>query len=321
MTGRGVAEGTAKVSRCKNEVSKRRFGDCMGSFRAVRILTAFFVLTVPLMPVQAVLLRVSPRSARRFPHWYHRQVCRLVGVRLQVEGVVANDKPVLLVANHTSWLDIPVLSAVAPLSFIAKKDVSRWPFVSTLAWLQRSVFVDRERRSAVGAATNEIMARLASGDTVVLFAEGTSSDGNRVLPFKTSLFAAAKPSKAADGEVARDVVVQTLSLAYTRLHGVPLNRFARPLVGWYGDMEMRSHAWALLKAGPLDVTVRIGAPIPLEAFADRKDLALRSEEEVRENVVRLIRGYPADLPIALTRPSASPRPPQPPARSGGGTFR
>jgi len=172
----------------------------MGTFRAASILTGFFGLTVPLMPVQALLLKVSPKGARRFPHWYHRQVCKLFGIKLNIEGAVVADKPVLLISNHTSWLDITVLSAVAPLSFVAKKDVARWPFVSSLARLQRTVFVDRERRSAVGETTNEIMARLASGDTVVLFAEGTSSDGNRVLPFKTSLFAAAIDKTAAASE-------------------------------------------------------------------------------------------------------------------------
>ncbi len=295
----------------------------MGTFRAASILTGFFALTVPLMPVQAALLKVSPRGARRFPHWYHRQVCRLIGVRLTVEGSLAEDRPVLLVSNHTSWLDIPVLSAVAPVSFIAKKEVARWPFVSWLAKLQRSVFVDRERRSAVGATTNEIMARLATGDTVVLFAEGTSSDGNRVLPFKTSLFAAAKPAaKVTGGEAAGEpgVVVQTLSLVYTRLHGVPLNRSERPVVGWFGDMEMQSHAWALLKAGPLDVRIRIGDPISLDAFADRKDLARRSEAEIRENVVRMLRSYPDDVPLVVTAPAAETRPSVRPSR-GSALFR
>lgn len=290
----------------------------MGTFRAASILTGFFAMTVPLMPVQAALLRVSPKGARRFPHWYHRQVCRLFGIKLHIDGVVQSDRPVLLVANHTSWLDITVLSAVAPLSFIAKKEVAGWPFVSWLAKLQRSVFVDRQRRSAVGDTTNEIMERLATGDTVVLFAEGTSSDGNRVLPFKTSLFAAAKPPAkvtAAGVTDTPDVVVQTLSLVYTRLHGVPINRWARPIVGWFGDMEMQSHAWSLLKAGPLDVRIRIGAPIPLGDFADRKDLARRSEAEIRENVVRLLRSYPEDAEIVVTTPAAEDRTSALPSRS------
>lgn len=283
----------------------------MGTLRAASILTGFFALTVPLMPVQAALVRLSSAGARHFPHWYHRQVCRLIGVRLTIEGRVAADRPVLLISNHTSWLDIPVLSAVAPVSFVAKKEVGRWPFVSSLARLQRTVFVDRERRSAVGETTGEIMARLADGDTIVLFAEGTSSDGNRVLPFKTSLFAAAKPTAKAgasrEDAPAKDAVVQTLSLVYTRLHGVPLNRSARPLVGWFGDMEMQSHAWALLKAGPLDVRIRIGEPVPLAEFADRKALARHSEAEIRTNVVRMLRSYPEDAEIQTTAPAAEKR--------------
>jgi 1-acyl-sn-glycerol-3-phosphate acyltransferase len=281
----------------------------MGALRGGSILLGFFALTVPLMPVQAALLRVSQRGARRFPHWYHRRVCRLLGLRIEVDGEVARDRPVLLVANHTSWLDIPVLSAVAPVSFVAKKEVGAWPFVSSLARLQRSVFVDRARRSAVGEAAGEILSRLAQGDTVVLFAEGTSSDGNRVLPFMTSLFAAAKPSARASLE-APDAVVQSLSLVYTRLHGIPLGRADRPLVGWYGDMEMRSHAWRLLKAGPLDVRIRVGPPVPLASFADRKELARQSEAEVREHVVRILRARDRSEPILI----AAPQPGAPPSR-------
>lgn len=277
----------------------------MGAVRASKILMGFMAITVPLMPVQALLVRSSPRLARKLPHWYHRQVCRVLGVRLKVEGKVETGRPVLLVANHTSWLDIPVLSAVAPVSFVAKDDVSRWPFVSKLARLQRSVFVDRERRSTVGASTSEILARLNAGDAIVLFAEGTSSDGNRVLPFKTALFAAAKPPNRLAPEPSA-TVVQTLSIVYTRLCGVPLGRADRPRVGWYGDMDMQSHAWQLLKSGPLDVEVRVGPPVSLDSFADRKELARHTEREVRANVVRRLRGRPPHEPLDVAAPTPLP---------------
>ena len=294
-----------------------------GALRGGLILAGFLGLTAPLMPVQAALLKWSPTGARRFPHWYHKRVCRLLGIRLEIEGEVARDKPVLLVANHTSWLDIPVLSAVAPVSFVAKKEVGSWPFVSALARLQRSVFVDRSRRSAVGETANEILARLASGDAIVLFAEGTSSDGNRVLPFMTSLFAAAKPitrpgSENADRELAPDAVVQTVSVVYTRLHGIPLGRADRPFVGWYGDMEMQSHAWHLLKSGPLDVRIRIGPQVPLSSFADRKDLARQSEAQVREQVVRILRARPDGEPVEIAAPATNaPVRPRPGAGGSG----
>ncbi len=279
-------------------------------WRGGLVLTSFFALTVPLMPLQAVFVRFSPRAARWFPYWYHRQVCRLLGVKLKIDGAVAQDRPVLLISNHTSWLDIPVLSAVAPLSFVAKKEVGTWPFVASLARLQRTVFVDRQRRMDVDQTTTEITRRLDQGDTVVLFAEGTSSDGNRVLPFKTSLFAAAKPPtwrrNSTEDSVAaptRDsrAVVQTLSLVYTKLYGIPLSRGERPLVGWFGDMEMQSHAWRLLKAGPLDVEIRISPPVPLDAYTDRKALAHASEDLVRENVVAALRGMPPGCQVNVTK--------------------
>ena len=298
----------------------------MRALRAVRILTGFFLLTVPLMPLQLAFLRFSERNARTFPHWYHSQLCRLLGIRFTIEGEVAADKPVLLVANHTSWLDIPVISALAPVSFIAKKEVGRWPFVSSLARLQRTVFVDRQRRTAAATSAGEIAERLAAGDKLVLFAEGTSSDGNRVLPFKTSLFAAAKPGRSnrpetntepglqsspADGASVRsntfntsNAMVQTLTICYTHLHGVPLERADRPLIGWYGDMEMGSHAWQLLKAGPLDVKISVGPPVPFDEFADRKALARHSEQEIRAELVRMLRGRSPGAPLVLANVTA-----------------
>jgi len=282
----------------------------MGAIRAGIVLAGFAGLTIPLLPVQELLLRFSPRLARTFPHWYHRQVCRLLGIALHVDGEVVRDNPVLLISNHTSWLDIPVLSAIAPVSFVAKREVSGWPGVKTLARLQRTVFVDRSRRTSVKGTANEIRARLINDDTLVLFAEGTSSDGNRILPFRSSLFAAVilgrlkrKPDGTGNSRNAsphglenetprqpeKVTLIQTVTIAYTRLHGVPLGRADRPLVGWYGDMEMLSHAWGVLKAGPLDVEVKIGAPVPVSAFKDRKDLARKSEQEVAKNLVRILR--------------------------------
>jgi len=260
----------------------------MRSVRAFFVLTAFFAFTLPLMPLQLLFVWTGSRYARSFPHWYHRQVCKIVGIRLTIDGAVAESQGVLLISNHVSWLDITVLSAVAPVSFVAKQEVSTWPFVSWLAKLQRSVFVDRNRRNEVGDKANEILSRLEAGDHVVLFAEGTSSDGNGVVPFRTALFAAAKPSGGRP--MGPRVSVQTLALTYTKLYGLPLGRRGRTQVAWYGDMDMASHAWKLLGLGPLDANIRIGPPVPLDEFPDRKALARYAEGKVRQDVVELLRG-------------------------------
>ena len=296
----------------------------MTTLRAIILLLGFFALTLPLIPVQAALLRFFPTHARRLPHWYHRQVCRLLGVNLSVNGHVDQSRPVLLVANHTSWLDIPVLSAVAPVSFVAKQEVSSWPFVSWLARLQRTVFINREKRGDVGRAMNVMLDRLANGDSIVLFPEGTSSDGNRVLNFRTSLFAAAKPPEKFARSLDQEVVVQTVAVVYRHLHGVPLSRAERTMVSWYGDMDMLSHAWNYLKAGPLDVEVAVGVPQPLDNYKDRKDLARRTEDDVRGHVMRTLRGLPHDSDVLVATPAVQIEPvfaaqvrPGPAAQSGG----
>ena len=263
----------------------------MRSVRAFLVLATFFAFTVPLMPLQLLFMRTGSRFARTFPNWYHRQVCRIIGIRLNVEGEIAEQQGVLIVSNHISWLDITVLSAVAPVSFVAKQEVSTWPFVKWLAKLQRSIFIDRERRSEVGTKANEILDRLEAGDHVVLFAEGTSSDGHTVLPFRTALFGAAKPAGGAP--LGSNVSVQTLALTYTKLYGLPLGRRGRPQVAWYGNMDMASHAWKLLGLGPLDVQIHIGPPVPLDDFPDRKALARYAEEKVRNDVVEILRGRPS----------------------------
>jgi 1-acyl-sn-glycerol-3-phosphate acyltransferase len=291
----------------------------MGTFRAASILTAFFALTVPLMPVQAFLLRVWPRAARRFPHWYHRQVCRLIGVRLAIEGAVAKDKPVLLIANHTSWLDIPVLSAVAPLSFIAKKDVTRWPFVSTLAWLQRSVFVakrevaswplignaakvqkvvfvDRMRRQQTPETNKEIAQRLAEGHPVVLFAEGTSSDGNRVLPFRSALIGAVETACAEAG--LGEVALQPMSICYTAQQGLPMARNDQPVVAWYGDLDFFPHFADFIRRGVVTVNVSFGDAVTCTADHDRKLLAKELETAVREMTANALRHRAAPAGIS-----------------------
>ena len=284
----------------------------MPRLRAIAILTTFMGFTLALMPLQLVLVRLGARSARMLPHWYHRQVCRMVGLRIHQSGRVCDDRPVLLVSNHISWLDIPALSALSPVSFVAKQEVATWPFVSWLAKLQRTVFVDRGRRADVVKTTRGIISRLRSGDHIVLFAEGTSSDGNRVLPFRTSLFAAAKPSRAGGAGESQEIYVQTLAVAYTALHGLPLGRRNRPLVAWYGDMEMAGHVWNVLRHGPLDVHIRLSEPVPLAQFADRKALAQYSEARIRRDVAALLAARPTsadamEFAERETEPEAAPQ--------------
>jgi len=246
----------------------------MEKARAVFILAVFLIVTLILIPYQWLLLMLGLAERRIFPHRYHRFVAKLFGIEIKVVGKVP-PKAALLLANHTSWLDIVIFSAVTPLSFVAKSEVGSWPFFGTLARLQRTVFVERTRRSETGAARDAIAERLTDGDVLVLFPEGTSDDGNTVLPFKSALLG------AADAALHRGekIPVIPVSTAYVARHGIPMGRENRPLYAWYGDMELVPHLWEALEAGPLDVVVQFHAAL---APMDRKELARTAWETVQK---------------------------------------
>jgi lyso-ornithine lipid O-acyltransferase len=258
----------------------------MARLRAACLVAGFLFFTLPGMPLQWLLLKLGSKAARTFPWRYHRLIAALFGIHIRVVGTPVTGEGVLLVANHTSWADIIIFSAVAPLSFVSKAEVGSWPLFGTLARLQRTVFVERARRSATGGARDEIRERLLAGDTLLLFPEGTSHDGNRVLPFKSALLGAAE-AVLANGQ---HVKVQPVSAAFTGLHGLPLGRENRPLFAWYGDMEMVPHLWEALKAGPLDVVVQFHPPFSLDMM-DRKTLAKKAQEVVQNGQAQALAGH------------------------------
>lgn len=249
------------------------------------VLFLFGALTLPLMPLQQLFLWFCPRLARVFPMYYHRVVCRILGVRVTVAGHRPERGPLLIASNHVSWLDIVVLSSVAPVSFIAKKEVGAWPFFGSLARLQRTVFVDRDRRHATGGARDEMRERLQAGDALVLFAEGTSGDGRCVLPFKSAFFGAAETP---------GVLVQPVTLAYRGHRGLPMTRRLLPTYAWYGDMDLVPHLLGAARSGPIEVMVIWHQPLSLTGERSRKALARHSEEEVRRGLVQALH-HPAKI--------------------------
>ena len=213
--------------------------------RAISILLAFAALTLVLLPFQLLGMAFDLPLQRTIPHWCHRILCALIGVRIREVGVRSADSPALILSNHVSWLDICVISALAPVVFVAKREVAGWPVFGSLAKLQRTIFVNRQARHQIGAASREIAGRLLGGDAVVLFAEGTSSDGTRVLPFRSSLVGAVHHALG-NSTHHTHVTVQPMSVAYVSVSGVPIGRGLRERVAWYGDADLIPHLLAVL---------------------------------------------------------------------------
>jgi 1-acyl-sn-glycerol-3-phosphate acyltransferase len=261
----------------------------MPTLRAFSLALTFFGLTTLSAPIQWLSIRFGWKLQTRYPHAYHKFLCRLFGIRLHVIGEPVKGRGVLMVANHTGYFDILIMSAAAPVSFVAKAEVAGWPLFGLMAKLQRSVFVDRSRRSAAAESAKVIRDRLNAGDALVLFPEGTSTDGNRVLPFKSALMGAVESEIDADGH-SEYVPVQPVSISYVGFHGIPLGRENRPLFAWYGDMELMPHVFEAFKTGPLDVVVEFHAPLRVGPGFGRKQLAVATETLVREGQMRALQG-------------------------------
>jgi 1-acyl-sn-glycerol-3-phosphate acyltransferase len=255
-------------------------------------LAVYLAWTLMLMPVQAFGLALRRPWVNTFPRFYHRACCRLLGLRVRRIGRPATARPVLFAANHTSYLDITVLGSLLPASFIAKSEVAGWPLFGSLARLQRSVFIDRRARSTT-QQRDSIAGRLAANEALILFPEGTSGDGNRVLPFKSALFS------VADHAAAGPVTVQPVSIAYTKLDGMPIGRHLRPLFAWYGAMALAPHLWTVIGLGTIEIVVEFHRPTTLADCGSRKVLARYCEERVAGGLASALSGRrrpPPELP-------------------------
>jgi 1-acyl-sn-glycerol-3-phosphate acyltransferase len=260
--------------------------------RVISIALAFVALTLVLLPFQLIGMIFDLRLQRTIPHLYHRILCALIGVRIREVGTRSAASPALILSNHVSWLDICVITALGPVVFVAKSEVAGWPVFGWLARLQRTIFINRQARHQTGAATREIAGRLLGGDAVVLFAEGTSSDGVRVLPFRSSLVGAVHHALG-DGTQHTHVTVQPMSLAYVSLSGLRMGRGLRERVAWYGDVELVPHLLSVLASGAVDVTVSWGEAIAYDMRADRKAIARDAEFSVRRMTAAALRAAPS----------------------------
>jgi 1-acyl-sn-glycerol-3-phosphate acyltransferase len=227
--------------------------------------------TIACCPVQAVMLALPGRGKVVFARFFWSVFCRLIGLSVRRIGVAAAGRPgerrVVFVSNHSSWLDIPVLGGQLATCFVSKDEIARWPGVSLVAKLGRTVFVTRTR-GTTGRERDDMRTRLQGGDNLLLFAEGTSSDGSRVLPFRSAFFS------IATGE--DPPLIQPVTVGYDRLGGMPTGRSTRSVFAWYGDMDLARHFWQLAQHSGMRVTVQMHPPLDPKDYSDRKTLAQAS---------------------------------------------
>lgn len=256
------------------------------SFLAFLRLLGFFSLIIFLLPVQLLLRKIRPELPFYIAQIFYRQVCRLLGIQVNVHGTMATTPPVMFVVNHTSYLDIIILGSLIPAAFVAKSEVAGWPMIGGLAKLQNTIFIER-RSTRIAGQKSHLQNHLADRKSLILFPEGTSSSGQTVLPFKTALFSIVEEPL---GDI--EIAVQPVSLTCTGLNNMPMTRSWRSFYAWYGDMTLVPHLWNVFGLGQFKIDVIFHRPVRPGDFPDRKTLAQYCQQQVAKGVEQSLTGRP-----------------------------
>jgi lyso-ornithine lipid O-acyltransferase len=247
--------------------------------RLVYVLSGIFVVTFALYPWLATcsMLRYQ-RGQQLVPQVFHRTMSGLLGLNVVVRGSPSLLRPLFLASNHTSWLDTIVITSFLPVVFVAKQEVSSWPFFGWLAQLQRSIFVNRDKRHEVLKAIGRIADALLSGEVVALFPEGTSTDGADVSPFRSALVGAVHETlrRAADLSA---LTIQPLAITYVGANG--------KLAVWAREdaTPFFPHLLQVAALRQIDVLLMWGEPMTADPNSDRKELTRQLEGAVRRLVL------------------------------------
>lgn len=269
----------------------------IGHCRAVIRAVLFMLWTGGLLPVYGVLFPFGWRLRRLIVALWHKGVCRICGIRVRRHGVPVSGEDALLVGNHVSYLDIPVLASQKDVTFVAKADVGTWPVFGFLARIAQTAFIERNPSKARKQKL-ELQHRLIKGENLFIFPEGTSSDGEKVLPFKTTLF-----QMVIEDGIREHCSVQAVTLAFLHDHkGRKLTREEQDCYTWYGDMTLMPHLWAVFRRKGVLAEVIFHPAVKADDFASRKELAKWAEQQVSDGLHRL-KGHPVEA-FAVRVPEA-----------------
>lgn len=242
------------------------------SVRAVARIIGLVLMASLFSPPVILLWALTLEKLRaRMVNLFHKLACRICGIRLKVEGRISNARPMMLVSNHSCYLDIFILGSLAPMSFTPKREIRSWPVIGFFCILADCVFIER-RPAAMEEAKAEMEMKLAQGKVLTLFPEGTTGDGFHVKPFKSGFLNLVET---------HDLPVQPISLAYTHIGATPLNAQNRDHVAWIGEASLVTHLFRLMCYPSVSVTAQFYPLIRSADVEDRKVMAKRCEETIR----------------------------------------
>ncbi len=266
--------------------------------RAAWRAALFLLATATLLPL-FLLAGLLGRPAKRLVRVAWCRACQgILGLVVDYRGEPMGACATLYVANHVSYLDIVLLGARIDATFIAKAEVGGWPLFGLISRAANTFFIRRSWRDAL-LQRNVLAARMRAGESFILFAEGTSTDGLDVLPFKTSLLSVAEP-----WVIDRPIAVQPVALVFRALRdGQPIGPLTCGRYAWFGDDSMLPHLWAVLQDDGLFVEVTFGEPVISWAVDSRKTLGRKMRETVRHEVVGARRALREEIVFKVAEPA------------------
>ena len=237
----------------------------------------FTLLCLVVAPIQILILLIHKGNGAYIVPWlWQKTVCCIFRVKVVVEGKPYKDSQTIYVSNHISYLDIPAVGSILRASFVAKKDVASWPVFGFLSKLQQTAFISRSREDAK-KEKYALDTMLMDGKNLIIFPEGTSTDGREVLPFKSSLFSIAYR------EGLDDIRIQPFTIRMARVDNKDVTtQDIRDIYSWHLNMDtpLEKHLWTFAKSKGATIKVIFHPEIKASDFSDRKTLAKTSHNAV-----------------------------------------
>ena len=244
----------------------------------IRVFLLFAVTILLFLPVLFTYLMRWEWWRALLVRFFFGSMRYICGIRLTVEGDVSKLRPLMLVANHSSYLDIFILGSLLPLSFTPKKEIRSWPIIGFCCILADCIFIER-KPADMQRVQAEMAKRLSNRKVIGLFPEGTTGDGFHLKKFKSGFLSLAENF---------DLPLQPVSLAYTHIGRTPLNAENRSLVAWIDDATLVGHLMRLMSFSCIRVTATIHGVEKMSDYEDRKALAAKAEEVIREGLAKTL---------------------------------
>ena len=256
----------------------------MSLIRLIIILIFLILIILISIPIQFFFNLIGFRFKKLYPLLFYRMIKISTGININFDSAKLDKKNsgVLYIANHVSWFDIICLGTLLDARFIAKKEVSKMGIFGFLAKLSNTFFIDNENKKKIIEYNNSIQKKLQEGENFIIFPEGTTSDGNGIISFKSSMLECAFDDN-------NKINIQPISICYSKLNNIPMGIYLRRNIAWVGDTSMVAAMVNFLRSGRITVDIIFHDTMSINNFENRKDLAVYCERKILSGINQQIK--------------------------------